>query len=87
MNIDTALNSHPELLQAGNRVTTAFHSGSCEVVRTITEIKPDRMCGSGFRASADGGGKCPTCHRELAIPVFGVDAAWFVPLVGIGGET
>lgn len=66
-------------MTVGMRVVSTFIRREEFVVRTLTAIAPDETCGSGFRASADGGDPCPHCHRPSGTPINGVDAAWFRP--------
>lgn len=67
-------------LKVGDLVTTDWLVDKEDIVRKITTIYTDNQCGSGFRASADGGEPCKTCHRPLSNPVENVDANWFKQL-------
>lgn len=69
-------------LSVGDRVTLRWSYGGCKksVVRRITEICADSSCGSGARASVDGGPKCPTCKRYEAPEITNVCASYFVPV-------
>lgn len=74
-------NKHPELLKIGDKVTSDFYLEESKVIRTLTCIKKDSSCGSGYRASADAGEKCPCCGKFEGKPIgsrhHGIDAAWF----------
>jgi hypothetical protein len=53
-------------LSVGDKVICLRHQGSTIVTRTITAVRPDPSCRSGWRASADNGGQCPTCGRNYS---------------------
>jgi hypothetical protein len=64
--------------EVGDLVTTAYgYDDTQGVVRQITKIEADLVCGSKFRAWASGGEVCPTCKRGHAKPTVGLDSAWF----------
>ena len=75
------MNKKPHLLKVGDTVVTKFHSTEKDVIRRITSIQKynKQICGSGWMATADGGGECPHCRREYGTPVHLIDAAWFIP--------
>ena len=67
-------------LSVGDSVTTTFYEDEKGVVRKITSVEKDFLCGSGYRASADEGVMCKCCGNLPAVAVEGVDAAWFKPV-------
>ena len=67
-------------LSVGDKVTSSFNGGDdAGVIRKIHTIKKDPSCGSGARATADGGEPCPHCGRTCR-SIIDVDASWFKPI-------
>jgi hypothetical protein len=65
--------------KVGDLVTSDFYRDNAKLVRKITSVRRDESCGSGWRASADGGEICPHCGRSEK-PIHAVDSPWFVPV-------
>ena len=72
------INKRPDLLKVGDKVTSDFYSSESSVVRTLTNISPNKGYGSGYVASADGGEACSHCGAVNGRPINNVDAAWFI---------
>lgn len=75
-----AIGPAPRGLRAGMKVTSDFHAGEGDVVRTLTALERSSVYGSGWYASADGGEPCPHCQRPMGQPISAVDAHWFEPV-------
>ena len=70
MSESPVLNSHPELLKIGDKVTTAFIHREGKVVRVLLDMESDPTCSSGFRAWSDAG--------DGGTPIPAVDSSWFL---------
>lgn len=65
-------------MNVGDKVTTKFHIETSDIIRKITQIEFVGVnAGSGYLASADGGGICPHCNRAGGKDIFHIDLAWF----------
>lgn len=64
------------ILKVGDKVKTNFYSAEKEIVRTVIRVFEEKDCESGYRISADGGSKCPTCGRIPGTEL-SVDMGWF----------
>jgi len=66
----------------GDIVVSKCYGDEGHIVRRITSCVKCADCGSGWRASADGGEECPTCHRTFGSPIPAVDSDWFTTAPG-----
>jgi len=69
-----------QLYSVGDEVKSQYYRSEQNIVRKITRIDIDEMCGSGFRASANGGEKCKCCGVVTGRNIEEVDLGWFTKL-------
>lgn len=67
-------------LTIGRKFKTDFFFDEKEIIRTITVIKVNQDCSSGYMLWADGGEPCECCGRRPGRPIDGIDANWIKEL-------